>query len=405
MLKIITFICFLFLSLNAATGGASAFKTSSNPNLIEEKWKEGRTFINFLALHGIPQKVYDKLDREDKELTTEIQAGQDYWLLKGNDGKLAQALIPITDDLQIHIMRDKHGKYSIDFTPIEYEENEKVLTTSIGEGVSTASDAIYKASGNKALANNFKFVFGNRVDFNKIQKGDKLVVIYKERIRMGKPYGNPVILGAQMQVGKKFVSAYRFDEKFYGESLAVVQTQLLTIPVKNPKITSHFQKARLHPILRKYRAHLGTDFGAPIGTKVHASASGVVSFVGTKGGYGRTVIIKHANGISTLYAHLHGFKQGLREGMKVKQNDVIAFVGSSGMSTGPHLHFGVYVGKEAVNPMAKLAIKVVSKEEKKKEELFKGVRGNINKRFELAKAETHQNEPRLYPFEYFEAIK
>ena len=113
---------------------------------------------------------------------------------------------------------------------------------------------------------------------------------------------------------------------------------------------------RKHPILGYKRPHLGTDYAAPRHTPIRASGSGRVIFAGRKGGYGNTVIIQHDNGYKTLYAHMHKIDKGIRAGLQVKQGKRIGTVGSTGLSTGPHLHFGLYRNGNAVNPIKYLKI-------------------------------------------------
>ncbi|MCZ7559553.1 MAG: M23 family metallopeptidase [Burkholderiaceae bacterium] len=136
---------------------------------------------------------------------------------------------------------------------------------------------------------------------------------------------------------------------FDGRSL---RKAFLHHPVEFSRISSGFSNARMHPILKYTREHKGVDFAAPIGTKVRSSGDGVVEFVGQQRGYGNIVEIRHRNGISTLYAHLNGFASGLSKGAKVAQGAVIGYVGTTGWSTGPHLHYEFKVAGEQVDPLS-----------------------------------------------------
>jgi murein DD-endopeptidase MepM/ murein hydrolase activator NlpD len=118
------------------------------------------------------------------------------------------------------------------------------------------------------------------------------------------------------------------------------------------RITSGFTSARFHPVLQKWRAHRGVDYGAPVGTRVKATGNGVVEFAGVQGGYGKVVILRHQGRYTTLYGHLSGFASGLRKGNRVSQGDVIAFVGATGLASGPHLHYEFRVGDVHQNPLA-----------------------------------------------------
>lgn len=127
------------------------------------------------------------------------------------------------------------------------------------------------------------------------------------------------------------------------------------------RISSQFTKKRWHPVLKRYRAHLGTDFAAPRGRKIYAAGDGKVEFIGRRGGYGKTIIIRHPNGYKTLYAHQNKFRAGIKRGRYVKRGEHIGYVGSTGLSSGPHLHLGVYKNGRAVNPL-----KIIKKNPKQK---------------------------------------
>ena len=126
----------------------------------------------------------------------------------------------------------------------------------------------------------------------------------------------------------------------------------LRSPLEFSRVTSSFSNSRKHPVFGFHRAHTGVDFGAPTGTRVKATGEANVVFAGRKGGYGNLVILRHSNGFETYYAHLSAFASGIRTGRSVNQGDVIAYVGSTGASTGPHLHYEVRIAGRPQNPMA-----------------------------------------------------
>jgi murein DD-endopeptidase MepM/ murein hydrolase activator NlpD len=130
-----------------------------------------------------------------------------------------------------------------------------------------------------------------------------------------------------------------------------VRKAFLRSPLEFSRITSGFTSARLHPVLKIWRAHKGVDYGAPVGTRVRVTADGSVEFVGTRGGYGRVIVVRHSNGYSTVYAHLSGFAGGLRPGQRVAQGELIGFVGMSGLASGPHLHYEFRLHGVHKNPL------------------------------------------------------
>jgi len=125
----------------------------------------------------------------------------------------------------------------------------------------------------------------------------------------------------------------------------------LRTPIDFARISSHFNLRRKHPVLNKIRAHKGTDYAASHGTPIKAAGDGKVVFAGRKGGYGNVVIIQHGQTYKTLYAHISKFRKGIRSGKRVKQGQTIAYVGSTGLATGPHLHYEFYVNGAVRNPV------------------------------------------------------
>lgn len=316
----------------------------------ELPWPQGETFLTFLEKYSIPQKLYFDLEKEDKELASEIKAEQRFYLYEENDGSLNQVLIPISEDIQIHIYLDENNTYKFETLPINYEE----ITQTIALPITTSvSYDIQKATGSVALTAQLKSIFSG-VNFRGMQKGDFIAIKYKQKVLLGKAHSLPEIKAAMVEVaGRKY---YRFkndkDDKYYDEKgVGFTKTYFFQIPLTYKRISSHFTKKRWHPVLKRYRAHLGTDFAAPRGRKIYAAGDGRVEFIGRRGGYGKTIIINHRNGYKTLYAHQNGFRKGLRRGQNVKKGQHIGYVGNTGLSSGPHLHLGLYKNGRAVNPL------------------------------------------------------
>ena len=130
-----------------------------------------------------------------------------------------------------------------------------------------------------------------------------------------------------------------------------MRKEFLRMPVDFARISSHFNLNRKHPVLHTIRAHKGTDYAAARGTPIKASGDGKVIFAGRKGGYGNTVILQHGQAYQTLYAHMHNFGKGIKGGTRVRQGQIIGYVGTTGLSTGPHLHYEFYVNGVVRNPM------------------------------------------------------
>lgn len=311
------------------------------------KWPNSVSFLQFLEQHSISKSLYYDLSNEDRELTSEIRAGINCEILKDENDKIYQILIPISQELQIHIFRDKDDKFKLDFVPILTYEYDRELAIKISNSPSVD---IQNATGSGALANLFASIFKGQIDERRFQKGDNIAIIYKQKIRLGKPYGDPTIISALAQQNKFKKYLFQYDSKFYDENGKKSDSFLFRLPVKPPfRVSSKFSPKRYHPILKKYRAHLGTDYAAPKGTPIYAAGDGVIRFVGKKGGYGNTVEIKHSGGYVTLYAHTSKFANSIKVGKHVKQGELIAYIGNTGLSSGPHLHIGLYKNNTAID--------------------------------------------------------
>ncbi|WP_122894230.1 peptidoglycan DD-metalloendopeptidase family protein [Arcobacter peruensis] len=327
------------------------FNLLHSAEVKEIPWPSGESFLTFLEKYAIPQKLYFDLEKEDKELCSEIVAEKRFYLYLNDDESFNQVLIPVSEDIQLHIYKESDGTFKFQTLPINYVEYNE--TVAIPVTVSVSHD-IQKATGDVALALQLKALFKGVVDFRKMQKGDFIALKYTKKSLLGRPHGLPELDAAMVEIrGKKY---YRIknnkDDKYYDEKgKGFTKTYFFKIPLTYKRISSVFTKKRWHPVLKRYRAHLGTDFAAPRGRKIYAAGDGRIEFKGRRGGYGNTIIIKHRNGYKTLYAHQNGFRKGLKRGANVKKGQHIGYVGSTGLSSGPHLHLGVYKNGKAVDPL------------------------------------------------------
>lgn len=200
-------------------------------------------------------------------------------------------------------------------------------------------------------------IFAWDVDFAlNIRPGDQFTVLYKTLYVNDKKVVTGDIIAAEFVNRGKTYTAVLFEDddgkvNYYTPDGRSMRKAFLRTPVDFARISSRFNLRRKHPVLNKIRAHKGVDYAAKKGTPVKTTGNGVVTFRGHKGGYGRVVIIQHGQHYSTLYAHLSKYKRGLRKGDRVKQGDVIGFVGMSGLATGPHLHYEFRIDGVHRNPL------------------------------------------------------
>lgn len=187
-------------------------------------------------------------------------------------------------------------------------------------------------------------IFGWDIDFvYDVRKGDRFEVVYEELYLDGEKFDTGRILSARfINQGEENIALLYTDSNgdsdYYAPDGRSMRKAFLRTPI-NARVSSPFNLQRRHPVLDVVRPHEGTDYAAPPGTPIKAAGNGRVQFAGWKGGYGRTVILKHGDNITTLYAHMRGLAKGIKNGTRVKQGETIGYVGSSGMVTGPHLHY------------------------------------------------------------------
>ncbi len=266
------------------------------------------------------------------------------------------------DLLSIEIIKDEINSILIKTdTEITIKKIKKEIQTITSFSFGEIKDSFYKSAKDVGIPDSiimdFAFIFGWDIDFIfDVRQGDKFSVIFEtdysegERISSG-----DIVLAEFINKDKKFIAQRFFDDiqgkQYFNEKGENVKKAFLRAPLDFAYISSHFNPNRMHPILHRIKAHNGVDYAAKRNTPVKASGDGVISFIGRQSGYGRTVEIKHGGNIKTLYAHLEKFNTKLKVGSKVKQGEIIAYVGDSGQATGPHLHFEFWQGEIRTDPV------------------------------------------------------
>ncbi|MBL4606249.1 MAG: peptidoglycan DD-metalloendopeptidase family protein, partial [Pseudomonadales bacterium] len=189
-----------------------------------------------------------------------------------------------------------------------------------------------------------------------IRGGDSFDIVYEELFLDGKKHKNGKILAANFfNQGKRFSAIYyekiNKEGSYFTANGGSVRKEFTRTPVDFARVSSRFNLKRKHPVLHTIRAHRGVDYAASRGTPIKATGDGKVILAGRKGGYGKTVVIKHGQRYTTLYAHLNGYARGIRSGKRVRQGQIIGYVGSTGMATGPHLHYEFRINGVHRNPL------------------------------------------------------
>lgn len=343
------------------------------------KWKKGITFLSFLEKNNLSKRLYYDLDHEDKELMEEIRAGQKYFIEKDKT-----IIIPITDELQIKIVKGKKkrkDKLSLEPIPFEVLQGSIFLTVK-----KNFKKELYKKTQSYGLLKSLKLAYNHHLKFNTMKKGDMVTIFYEQKRRKGIAVNNPKVLASLVIKNKKKYYSFLSKKEKYYDSLGkkYEKSYKFSTPFIRPiggktRISSGFTHRRFHPILKRYRAHLGIDYANRTGTPIRATAKGKIVHRGWKGGYGKCIIIQHSNGLRSLYAHMSRYRKGYKVGSRVPQGKVIGYVGTTGRSTGPHLHFGMYKKGKAVNPARYVRVKKRRKSTRLKGKSYKKLRKNILK--------------------------
>jgi murein DD-endopeptidase MepM/ murein hydrolase activator NlpD len=348
---------------------------------VEEfRWENGVTYSDYLSKNNLPRKyLLDNLDVDDRRLVEEIRAGVHCNILLGENGEIQQVLIPLNDELQIHIFKDAQH-YKFEAIPIIFSTKTEAFTLKIK---SNPSVDIKKETGSVKLTSIFSSGFKTSLDFTALQKGDDLVMIYKQKYRLGEPFSMPKLLAAMVETNNKPHYIYLNDDgRYYDEKGTQIESFLLAKPVKGARISSRFSKRRFHPVLKKWKAHLGIDYAARRGTPIVAAGSGLIIYAARMGSYGKLIKIRHKDGYETRYAHLKGFRRGIRRGKRVKKGQTIGYVGTTGRSTGPHLHFELRKRGRAINPAKRVQLTTKKLKNKAKRSFLKLV-NNYNESINL----------------------
>ncbi|HQN64927.1 MAG TPA: M23 family metallopeptidase [Methylophilus sp.] len=278
---------------------------------------------------------------EARAINTALIPGHNIEIKTNLEGKL----------LHLEYEVDKENILVAGLTPLGYQVTTQKLLLQRHEMLSSARivDNLFSATDEAGIPDSIVLqiaeIFSGDIDFMEdLRPGDTLNVVYEAFYNAGELMKVGNILAVEYINDSKKYTAIRFGDAegkyaYYTLDGKSLHKSFLRSPVEFTRISSNFNKGRFHPILHRFRAHQGTDFAAPIGTRVKAAGDGEVNFIGRKGGYGNVVAIKHDNGISTVYGHLSRFESGLRKGQRVTQSDIIGYVGMTGLATGPHLHY------------------------------------------------------------------
>ncbi len=322
---------------------------------INHKISNGETFDNILKQYSINEEEISNLKKKlSKKINiNQLKTNQQIQLIIDQKNNIVKEFIfKISNTEKIYLSKNLETN---DF-------NQKILITSLNKTIlykeNIILESLYKSAVQQKIPPNiiveFARVYGFQVDFQRdIRKRDSFQVMYEVFVDDNKKIietGN--ILYANLILSGESNSLYYFDkegsEGHYDKNGKSIKKALMKTPINGARLSSPFGM-RKHPIDGFNKMHRGTDFAAPMGTPIMASGDGVIKKAGWCGGGGNCIVIRHNSTYQTVYAHMSKFAQGIRSGIRVKQAQVIGYVGSTGKSTGPHLHYEVIVNGEKIN--------------------------------------------------------
>ncbi|MDZ5605013.1 peptidoglycan DD-metalloendopeptidase family protein [Pseudomonas sp. RP23018S] len=347
---------------NAASAPTEqAAQTAPEPKKGEPGHREvtvakGDTLSTLFAKVGLPANAVHDLLASTKQAKqfSQLKHGQVLQFELDKDGQLASLHSKVSSLESIRLTRSDKG-YSF-----SREVSKPVVRTAYAHGVikSSLSASAQRAGLSHSLTMDMARVLGYDIDFAQdIRQGDEFDVVFEQKVMDGKVVGTGNILSARFSNRGKTYTAVRYTNKqgntsYYTADGSSLRKAFIRTPVDFARISSRFSAGRKHPILNKIRAHKGVDYAAPRGTPIKAAGDGKVVLAGRRGGYGNTVILAHGNKYQTLYGHMQGFAKGVKTGGTVKQGQIIGYIGTTGLSTGPHLHYEFQVNGVHVDPLS-----------------------------------------------------
>jgi murein DD-endopeptidase MepM/ murein hydrolase activator NlpD len=343
----------------------TALKTLSKPilifgipsdsfNIIKGHIRQNRFLSEILDDYGVSATNLDYLIRNSKDVfdVRDMRAGNDYIALIDKDSTAKLKYFIYSHDPALSYIFSFND--SLNITPFRYEAV-SIIKFSSGTIVSSMWDAMIAKGMNPELAVELSDIYAWTIDFFGLQKGDSFKVIYEEKYIGEKTIGIGKIFGALFISSGKPVFAIPMmqggTESYFDRDGSSLRKAFLKAPLHFSRIGSRYSSARMHPILRIVRPHYGVDYSAPYGTPVYSIGDGKVISASIEGESGRIIRIRHNSVYTTAYLHLSGFAKGIASGVLVRQGDVIGYVGSTGLSTGPHLDFRFYKNGYPVDPL------------------------------------------------------
>jgi len=343
------------ISVTSAPDPLTHKASSDKETVIQDTLRKGETFSQALTRlqldDSIRESIIESLSRYINFQT--CRPGERFTLALDYAGQLLRCTYE-RNPFEIYTLESSGDEsYQVSKEPVHLEKEVVKISGTIGDSL---FDAFHRAGVSDRLVTAYARIFASRVDFNREVRGeDRFSLVFERFSRDGSSLGYGRILAAQFKGASGEYDAYLHtvdgEDRYFDGSGRALASSFLRSPLPVFRVTSRFSNSRLHPILGFHRPHHGIDLSAPMGTPVMAAADGLVEYAGWQRGYGRIVILKHAGGYETYYAHLSRFSAEIKKGARVKQGQTIGGVGASGLATGPHLDYRVKQNGTFVDPL------------------------------------------------------
>jgi murein DD-endopeptidase MepM/ murein hydrolase activator NlpD len=316
---------------------------------IEGDIKNRSSLFQCLMKKNVPLQWIDLIISKLRPLVDfkKIKGGT-YQLITDMKGELVKFIYEASPTEIYEIEKDSQGYIA--------QKRNVVLETRLvkvnGEIRSSLFEAMDAAGEQDQLTVAFAEILAWEVDFYKdVREGDRFIMVVEKVYKGDQFIQYGTIHAVEYQRGEKIIRGIRYQEDYYNEQGISLKKAFLKAPLRFNRISSKFSKARKHPILGGVRPHYGVDYAAPPGTPIWAVADGTVVSCGWNSGFGKQVVLRHMNGYKSYYGHLSGYGSGIRKGVKVKQKQIVGYVGSTGLSTGPHLDYRLAKDHQFRNPL------------------------------------------------------
>lgn len=350
------------LALPQLADQIAALEGSSQSYISEERVRSGDTLATLLDRLGVDDNAAADFIKSDAiaRNVMQLKAGKRVQAQTDGDGSLKWLSSTISsgrsEAVRNIVITREGAQFKAVEAPVAMDRRIEMRSGTIKSSLFAATDAAQIPDN---VASQIVDMFSTDIDFGSdLRRGDRFNIVYETFWQNGEYVQAGRVLAGEFMNGAATYQSVWFEDPssalsggYYGFDGKSLKKAFLKSPLEFTRISSGFS-VRKHPISGKWKAHKGVDFAAATGTPIRASGDGTIDFAGKQGGYGNMVVIKHWSNYSTAYAHMHGFASNVRKGAKVSQGQVIGYVGSTGWSTGPHLHYEFRVDNQARDPMS-----------------------------------------------------